>query len=129
MNTWGVHRVNIEIMQWGDVWHSYDVLKERSAYAHVRRMLKEIEDRYRRGRPEVEPVCSPTVQPVQVAMAVPAPAPASTRPSTPAAPAKTSAEKTWPKAIPVTAPASPAPVASPSNWSAPASVASNPFFR
>jgi 3D (Asp-Asp-Asp) domain-containing protein len=42
MNVWGVRRVTIEILEWGDPWKSYHVLKPRHDYAHVRRMLDEI---------------------------------------------------------------------------------------
>jgi len=42
MNNWGVRRVTIEILEWGDPWKSYHVLKPRRDYAHVRRMLDEI---------------------------------------------------------------------------------------
>jgi 3D (Asp-Asp-Asp) domain-containing protein len=46
MREWGVRRVTIEIIQWGDVRQSYAVLKPREKYRHVRRMVKQIEDRY-----------------------------------------------------------------------------------
>jgi 3D (Asp-Asp-Asp) domain-containing protein len=42
MNNWGVRRVTIQILQWGDPWKSYHVLKPRRDYAHVRRMIDEI---------------------------------------------------------------------------------------
>lgn len=42
MNNWGVRRVTIQILEWGDPWKSYHVLKPRRDYAHVRRMLDEI---------------------------------------------------------------------------------------
>jgi 3D (Asp-Asp-Asp) domain-containing protein len=42
MNNWGVRRVTIQILEWGDPWKSYHVLKPRHDYAHVRRMLEEI---------------------------------------------------------------------------------------
>jgi 3D (Asp-Asp-Asp) domain-containing protein len=42
MNDWGVRRVTIQILKWGDPWQSYHVLKPRHDYAHVRRMLEEI---------------------------------------------------------------------------------------
>jgi 3D (Asp-Asp-Asp) domain-containing protein len=46
MNQWGVRRVTIQILEWGDPWRSYRVLKPRHDYAHVRRMLSEIERFY-----------------------------------------------------------------------------------
>jgi 3D (Asp-Asp-Asp) domain-containing protein len=45
MNGWGVRRVTIQILEWGDPWRSYRVLKPRSVNrdnAHVRRMITEI---------------------------------------------------------------------------------------
>ena len=46
MNNWGVRRVTIQILEWGDPWKSYHVLKPRRDYAHVRRMLDEIRNFY-----------------------------------------------------------------------------------
>jgi 3D (Asp-Asp-Asp) domain-containing protein len=46
MNDWGVRRVTIQILEWGDPWKSYHVLKPRRDYAHVRRMLQEIRSFY-----------------------------------------------------------------------------------
>jgi 3D (Asp-Asp-Asp) domain-containing protein len=46
MNAWGVRRVTIEILEWGDVKHCYAVLKPREKYRHVRRMVRQIENRY-----------------------------------------------------------------------------------
>lgn len=46
MNEWGVRRVTIEVLQWGDPRKSYAVLKPRDKHRHVRRMVKQIEDRY-----------------------------------------------------------------------------------
>jgi 3D (Asp-Asp-Asp) domain-containing protein len=46
MNDWGVRRVTIQILEWGDPWQSYHVLRPRSDYAHVRRMLSEIKRFY-----------------------------------------------------------------------------------
>jgi len=121
MNAWGVHRVNIEILHWGDVWRSYNVLKERNKYAHVRRMLKEIDGRYARNSPPAEPV---------IAAAVSAPMPISAQSATsmePAASVQPAAKpfnsSNWPKAQAVT-PVSAAPV-SPVR----PPVASNPFYR
>jgi len=46
MNEWGVRRVTIEILKWGDVHASYRVLKPRSKWRHIKRMIREIETRY-----------------------------------------------------------------------------------
>jgi 3D (Asp-Asp-Asp) domain-containing protein len=46
MNSWGVRRVTIENIEWGDVDRSLAILKPRSKYRHVRRMIDQIEDRY-----------------------------------------------------------------------------------
>ena len=63
MNGWGVRRVNIEILQWGDAWASYRILKPRSGYAHIRRMLAEITDRYPRGSHGPEPILMASAAP------------------------------------------------------------------
>jgi 3D (Asp-Asp-Asp) domain-containing protein len=42
MNGWGVHRVHIEILEWGDPWQSYRHLKPVKRYRHVARMMWEI---------------------------------------------------------------------------------------
>lgn len=46
MRSWGVRRVTIEILRWGDVRHSHRVLKPRSKHRHVKRMVRDIERRY-----------------------------------------------------------------------------------
>lgn len=43
MNHWGVREVNIEVLQWGDMRYSYELLKPRSRYPHVERMLREMQ--------------------------------------------------------------------------------------
>jgi 3D (Asp-Asp-Asp) domain-containing protein len=45
MNEWGVRRVTIEILHWGDFRESYKILKPRSKHRHVKRMVKQIEQR------------------------------------------------------------------------------------
>ncbi len=42
MNRWGVHRVNIQILQWGDDRRSYSILAPRAKHKHVRRMIEEM---------------------------------------------------------------------------------------
>lgn len=46
MNAWGVRRVTLEILQWGDVSTSYRVLKPREKHRHVKRMVRQIEQRH-----------------------------------------------------------------------------------
>ena len=65
MNAWGVRRVTIENLEWGDVDRSLAILRGRSKYRHVRRMIDQIEDRRAElGRP-VDPA------PVAVVVATP----------------------------------------------------------
>jgi 3D (Asp-Asp-Asp) domain-containing protein len=42
MNHWGVREVNIQVLEWGDINYSYQVLKPRARYPHVDRMLREM---------------------------------------------------------------------------------------
>ncbi|MDH4469572.1 MAG: hypothetical protein QE493_01190 [Verrucomicrobiae bacterium] len=42
MSQWGVRRVTIEIIEWGDPWHSYLLLSKVKGYRHIHRMLQEI---------------------------------------------------------------------------------------
>lgn len=46
MNRWGVRRVTIEILEWGDPQRSYAMLKPRDKHPHVKRMVRQLEDRY-----------------------------------------------------------------------------------
>ena len=46
MCRWGVRRVHIEILQWGDPWLSYRKLKPVRDYRHVKWMMKEIREFY-----------------------------------------------------------------------------------
>ena len=46
MNAWGVRRVTIENLEWGSVDRSLAILRTRSKYKHIRRMIDQIEDRY-----------------------------------------------------------------------------------
>jgi len=46
MNRWGVRRVTIEIIEWGDPQRSHSILKPRTRFAHVKRMVRQLEDRY-----------------------------------------------------------------------------------
>ena len=46
MNQWGVRRVTIEVLEWGDPERSYALLKPRDKHRHVKRMVRQLEDRY-----------------------------------------------------------------------------------
>ncbi len=46
MNRWGVRRVRIQILHWGDHRASYRRLKPAAKHKHVKRMLKEIKEFY-----------------------------------------------------------------------------------
>lgn len=48
MNQWGARKVQIQILHWGSVQRSHDILKPRRKHAHVKRMLKEINEFYGR---------------------------------------------------------------------------------
>jgi len=54
MNHWGVRRVTIENLRWGDVDRSLAILRGRSKYKHVRRMISQIESRYAELKRPVE---------------------------------------------------------------------------
>ena len=108
MNAWGVRRVTIENLQWGDPGHSLAVLRPRARYRHIERMVQELKERY-----------AELSRPVPTSSA-PAASVASVQP--PAA-----------AAIPVALPAIPvAPAAQPTSPMRPTSattgVARNPFF-
>jgi hypothetical protein len=84
MNAWGVRRVTIENLQWGDPDRSLAILRPRTKFAHVRRMVGELEDHLAELRRPPEGG--------SVAAAIPAPQPATaervavTVPVRPAAP-------------------------------------------
>jgi len=46
MKAWGVRRVTIHVLHWGDHRRSYRILKPRKKHRHVKRMLWEIEKFY-----------------------------------------------------------------------------------
>lgn len=46
MCRWGVQRVHIEVLQWGDPWASYRRLKPVRKHRHVKRMMWEIKKFY-----------------------------------------------------------------------------------
>ncbi len=51
MNAWGVRRVTIRILSWGDPGRSHRLLVPRARHAHVRRMVRQLEQRYDLPRP------------------------------------------------------------------------------
>jgi 3D (Asp-Asp-Asp) domain-containing protein len=59
MNAWGVRRVHIEIQQWGDRPKSLSVLRGRTKYAHVRRMVSEMQS----DKQPFEPLGAPSLTP------------------------------------------------------------------
>ena len=56
MNAWGTRTVNIEILNWGDDHQSLAVLRKRNRFAHVQRMVKDLEKRIASGRRNPEPI-------------------------------------------------------------------------
>ena len=81
MNAWGVRRVTIENLRWGDPQRSLALLRQRSKYAHTRRMRDDLErDPAILSRPTetAVAVAAPTDQPIftapPIARAEPAPA-------------------------------------------------------
>ena len=57
MSEWGVRRVTIEILKWGDPWSSYRKMMRVRTYRHIKRMLNEIKSFFGDGSPPPEPVC------------------------------------------------------------------------
>ncbi len=91
MNRWGVRRVNIDIIEWGDVRRSLAILQPRAKHAHVRLMVNQIKSRYAELSKPL-----PTGEALAFAAEAPEPQsqPAVAEPATP------------PRAIAVTSPAS-----------------------
>jgi 3D (Asp-Asp-Asp) domain-containing protein len=73
MDCWGMRRMDIRILQWGDPRASYETLRPRASYAHVARMLKEL-------RPQLDSPIAPTLPPATTPLVAPA------VPTTPAVP-------------------------------------------
>ena len=46
MNRWGVRRVTIEILEWGNPSCSYAMLKPRDKHPHVKLMVRQLESRH-----------------------------------------------------------------------------------
>lgn len=57
MREWGVRRVTIEILKWGDPWASYRKMVRVRTYRHIRRMMNEIKSFFGDGKAPPEPVC------------------------------------------------------------------------
>ena len=58
MHEWGVRRVTIEVLKWGDPWASYRKMVRVRSYRHIKRMMTEIKTFFRKGNPP-EPVYPP----------------------------------------------------------------------
>jgi 3D (Asp-Asp-Asp) domain-containing protein len=71
MNAWGTRTVNIEILNWGDDREALDILRKRSKYAHVRRMVKDLEKYAASNRRTPPPVT--TIAPITIAAATTVP--------------------------------------------------------
>lgn len=115
MNAWGVRRVTIENLQWGDPKASLSILRPRSRYRHVQRMIAELHDRMdelQRPVPVMDPAVSGATmiastapsQPHPEAVAdlakpAPTPIPATRRPIVVAS---APPPQTVPRAVPVT---------------------------
>ena len=51
MQEWGVRRVTIEVLEWGDPWKSYVRMIPVKGYRHIHRMLQEIEHFFPKPHP------------------------------------------------------------------------------
>lgn len=77
MNAWGVRRVTIENLEWGDADRSLTVLRPRAKHRHVRRMIDGLEDRYAELKRPLDPPAPVAVAATaHVASSAPPPAPA-----------------------------------------------------
>lgn len=56
MKEWGVRRVTIEILEWGDPWRSYLQLVKVKSYRHIKRMMQEMEHFYPNHQAKMCPV-------------------------------------------------------------------------
>lgn len=59
MREWGVRRVTIEVLKWGDPWASYRKMVRVRSYRHIKRMMTEIKNFFGDGAPPPEPVFPP----------------------------------------------------------------------
>jgi 3D (Asp-Asp-Asp) domain-containing protein len=72
MNAWGVKRVTIENLEWGDPHQSLAILRQRSHYRHVRRMIDDLE---RRMAELTKPIPVIATAPASAIASTPQPAP------------------------------------------------------
>ena len=76
MNHWGVRRVTIENLSWGDPQRSLAVLRPRTKYRHVRRMVEGFDDHYPSPPAIVQHAAPAIAAPAAVATSQPVSAPA-----------------------------------------------------
>jgi 3D (Asp-Asp-Asp) domain-containing protein len=101
MNAWGVRGVTIENLQWGDPKQSLAILRERSHYRHVRRMIQELHERMAELQKPVPSMGAPP-EPAVYASA-PSSSPATNAGSwSPASSSSSSSPQSVPPAVPVT---------------------------
>jgi len=72
MNAWGVRRITIENLEWGDADRSLAVLRPRRKHPHVRRMIDGLESRYAELKRPLDPPAT-TAAPVATRVASVAP--------------------------------------------------------
>jgi 3D (Asp-Asp-Asp) domain-containing protein len=103
MNAWGTRGVTIENLQWGDPKASLAVLRERSHYRHVQRMMHELEDRMDELTQPVPAMGAPSEPTMMASLSPPAPVPSLPIPATrPVVVASANSSPSAPRAIPVT---------------------------
>jgi 3D (Asp-Asp-Asp) domain-containing protein len=103
MNAWGVRGVTIENLQWGDPKQSLAILRPRSHYRHIQRMISELEERMAELKQPV-PAMGPPPDPLMMAATsspAPTPIPAVIPVARPIAVASAPPPQTVPRAIPV----------------------------
>ncbi len=64
MREWGVRRVTIEILHWGNPWKSYRKMVCVRSYRHIRRMMNEIKSWFSSAAPPEPVVAAPAGVPV-----------------------------------------------------------------
>jgi 3D (Asp-Asp-Asp) domain-containing protein len=101
MNTWGVRGVTIENLQWGDPKPCLAILRQRSHYRHVQRMIAELEERMEELEQAVPTMGAPPA-PVFVASAPPPVSATASIPVTRPFVVASGAPQSVPRAIPVT---------------------------
>ena len=71
MNAWGTRTVNIEVLNWGDDHESLAVLRKRSKYRHIQRMVKDLDKVIASNRHTPPPVAIAASVEVQVSELAP----------------------------------------------------------